>query len=69
MLHKKGPKVSDCPNSQTKQEGINSDSVQADLPIPMVATRDIADAAATALKSRDWNGVVVRELLGPRDLS
>ena len=35
----------------------------------MVATRDIADAAAKALKARDWKGVVVRELLGPRDLS
>jgi uncharacterized protein YbjT (DUF2867 family) len=52
-----------------KQEGINGDSVEADLAIPMVATRDIADAAAKALKARDWKGVVVRELLGPRDLS
>jgi uncharacterized protein YbjT (DUF2867 family) len=34
-----------------------------------VATRDIADVAAQALKSRDWQGVIVRELLGPRDLS
>ena len=52
-----------------KHEGINGDSVVADLAIPMVATRDIADAAANALKARDWKGVVVRELLGPRDLS
>jgi uncharacterized protein YbjT (DUF2867 family) len=52
-----------------KQEGINGDSVVADLAIPMVATRDIADIAARALKARDWKGVVVRELLGPRDLS
>jgi uncharacterized protein YbjT (DUF2867 family) len=52
-----------------KQEGINADSVKADLAIPMVATRDIAEAAAKALKARDWKGVVVRELLGPRDLS
>jgi uncharacterized protein YbjT (DUF2867 family) len=35
----------------------------------MVATRDIADAAAKALKARDWKGVVMRELLGPRDIS
>jgi hypothetical protein len=35
----------------------------------MVATRDIAAVAAQALKARDWKGVVVRELLGPRDLS
>jgi uncharacterized protein YbjT (DUF2867 family) len=52
-----------------KQEGINADSVKADLAIPMVATRDIAEAAAKALKARDWKGVVVRALLGPRDLS
>ena len=52
-----------------KHEGINGDSVAADLAIPMVATRDIADVAAKALKARDWKGVVVRELLGPRDLS
>ena len=52
-----------------KHEGINGDSVAAGLAVPMVATRDIADAAAKALKARDWKGVAVRELLGPRDLS
>jgi uncharacterized protein YbjT (DUF2867 family) len=52
-----------------KQEGINGDSIKADLAIPMIATRDIADVAAKSLKARDWKGVVVRELLGPRDLS
>ena len=48
-----------------KQEGINDDLVEAGLPIPMVATRDIAEAAAKALNARDWKGVRVRELLGP----
>jgi uncharacterized protein YbjT (DUF2867 family) len=52
-----------------KQEGINGDSVEADLAITMVATRDIADAAAKALMARDWTGVVVRELLGASDIS
>jgi uncharacterized protein YbjT (DUF2867 family) len=52
-----------------KQEGINGDSVEGSLAIPMVATRDIADAAAKALRARDWKGVIVRELLGPRDIS
>jgi len=52
-----------------KQRGINADSVAPDLAVPMIATRDIADVAAKALKARDWNGVVVRELLGPRDLT
>ena len=55
--------------SLIKQEGINGDSVEADLAIPMVATRDIADAAAKALEARDWKAVVVRELLGQRDIS
>jgi len=35
----------------------------------MVATRDIADVAAKTLKAHDWKGVVVRELLGPCDLT
>lgn len=35
----------------------------------MIATRDIADVAARALRQRDWRGVVVRELLGERDLT
>jgi len=52
-----------------KHEGINADSVAPDLAVPMVATRDIADVAARALRARDWRGVVVQELLGPRDLT
>ena len=52
-----------------KQQGINGDSVTADVAIPMIATRDIADVAAKALKARNWKGVAVRELLGPRDIS
>jgi uncharacterized protein YbjT (DUF2867 family) len=52
-----------------KYEGINGGSVAADLAVPMIATRDIADVAARALKARDWKGVVVRDLLGQRDLS
>ena len=52
-----------------KHQGINGDSVAPDVALPMIATRDIAVAAAKALQARDWNGVVVRELLGPRDLT
>lgn len=52
-----------------KYEGITGDSVTADLALPMIATRDIAEVAAKALKARDWKGVVVRDLLGQRDLS
>lgn len=52
-----------------KHQGINGDSVAPNLALPMVATRDIAHAASKALSARNWNGVVVRELLGPRDLT
>ncbi|HEX7126803.1 MAG TPA: NAD(P)H-binding protein [Thermodesulfobacteriota bacterium] len=52
-----------------RQQGIVADSVAPDLPHPMVATRDIAEVAAKALRARDWTGTVVRELLGPLDLT
>jgi hypothetical protein len=41
-----------------KQQGINGDSVAPDLAIPMVATRDIDDVAAKALKARDWQALL-----------
>jgi uncharacterized protein YbjT (DUF2867 family) len=52
-----------------KHQGVIGDAIAADLLLPMVATRDIGAAAAQALQARDWNGFVVRELLGPRDLT
>jgi uncharacterized protein YbjT (DUF2867 family) len=52
-----------------KHRGINGGAVAPDLAVPMIATRDIAEVAAHALRARDWTGVVVRELLGPRDLT
>ena len=52
-----------------KHQGFNGDSVAPDVALPMIATRDIADVAAKALQARNWDGVVVRELLGPRDLT
>jgi uncharacterized protein YbjT (DUF2867 family) len=54
---------------QAKQFDAVFDSVLPDLPIPMIAAGDIAAVAARALKARNWKGVVVRELLGQRDLS
>lgn len=51
-----------------RHQDITGDSVASGLEIPMIATRDIAAVAAQALAARDWNGVVIRELLGPRDL-
>ncbi len=52
-----------------KHEGFIGESVPPNLPIPMVATRDIADVAALELKRRGWNATAIRELLGPRDLA
>ncbi|MEO8351532.1 MAG: NAD(P)H-binding protein [Chthoniobacteraceae bacterium] len=52
-----------------RHEGITGDAFAPDLALPMIATRDISDAATAALLARDWSGVVVRELLGQRDLS
>ncbi|WP_338866431.1 NAD(P)H-binding protein [Myxococcus stipitatus] len=52
-----------------QHQGINADSVDPDLSVPVIASRDIAAVAASALQRRDWNSVVVRELLGQRDLS
>ena len=52
-----------------KHQGINGSAVAPDLRLPMIATRDIADVAARALTARDWTGIVVRELLGARDLT
>jgi uncharacterized protein YbjT (DUF2867 family) len=52
-----------------RHEGVIADSVAPDVELPMIAARDVATAAASALVARDWSGVAVRELLGPRDMS
>jgi uncharacterized protein YbjT (DUF2867 family) len=49
--------------------GVHADVVAPDVHWPMISTRDIADVVAAALRSRDWTGVEVRELLGPCDLT
>ena len=52
-----------------KHQGINGGAVAPDTSLPMIATRDIAEVAAKELEERDFSGFVVRELLGPRDLT
>jgi uncharacterized protein YbjT (DUF2867 family) len=52
-----------------KHQGLHANAVDPDVPVPMIATRDIAAMAAGALRARDWHGMVVRELMGPRDLT
>lgn len=54
---------------QVQSEGIIGDSIAPEVRIPMIATRDIAAVAARSLMACDWQGVVVRELMGPRDLT
>jgi len=49
-----------------KHEGINGAAIDGDLPLAMVASHDIAEAAAEALQARDTQGFAVRELQGRR---
>lgn len=52
-----------------RYQGVLADAVAVDQPVPMIATADVAASAAAALQARDWQGHVVRELLGPEDLT
>jgi uncharacterized protein YbjT (DUF2867 family) len=52
-----------------KQQGINGSAFRGDVPIPMIASRDVGRAAAHALMSLDFKGPVVREALGAADLT
>lgn len=52
-----------------KHKGVNGGTIAPDVPIPMIASRDIAAVAAEALTRLDFKGLVIRELLGQRDLS
>ncbi|WP_433787525.1 NmrA family NAD(P)-binding protein [Actinomycetospora sp. CA-101289] len=47
--------------------GVHHDTIDYDVALPMVATADVGDAAADALRDPDAEGV--RELLGPEDLT
>jgi uncharacterized protein YbjT (DUF2867 family) len=48
---------------------VNGSAVDGDLPLPMVATQDVARAAAELLRSRDFEGHGARLLLGPEDVT
>lgn len=50
-----------------KAQGINGSLVRTDVSLPMIATRDIAAAAAELLASPSFTGQSVRYLLGDRD--
>src|SRR5437879_13565376 len=49
--------------------GIMAGPVRADVPLPMIATRDIGAAAAEALLRLDFKGQQTQELLGPREVT
>jgi uncharacterized protein YbjT (DUF2867 family) len=50
-----------------RHQGMNGGALAPDVPVAMVATRDIGAAAAAALLARDFSGPTVRDLVGPRD--
>jgi uncharacterized protein YbjT (DUF2867 family) len=52
-----------------KQMGKNGSPMKADLPLPMIATKDIAAEAVQRLLHLDFTGKSVKELLGQRDLT
>jgi len=52
-----------------QQFGMMAGPVRADLPLPMIATRDIGAAAVDTLLRLDFSGQQTRELLGQRDLT
>src|SRR5947199_5564352 len=49
--------------------GVMAGPVRADLPLPMIATRDIGAAAAEALLRLDFRGQQTQELLGAREVT
>jgi uncharacterized protein YbjT (DUF2867 family) len=52
-----------------RNQNINGTPLRGDLPMPMIATRDIAAVAAQLLLNLDFSGHSTRELLGQRDIS
>jgi uncharacterized protein YbjT (DUF2867 family) len=52
-----------------KAMGIMAGTIRANLKMAQIATRDIAQATADALRERDFEGHQTRELLGPREIT
>lgn len=50
-------------------QNLNGGALDPDLPIPMIATRDVAGEAAARLLRRDFTGHQVKLLLGPEDVT
>ena len=52
-----------------RNSGINGGAFKADLPLDMIATRDVAAVAASLLTDRSFTGRTIREMHGPRPLT
>jgi uncharacterized protein YbjT (DUF2867 family) len=52
-----------------QSQNVNASAIDGDVPIPMVATRDVAAEAAARLLRRDVTGRQVKLLLGPEDVT
>jgi uncharacterized protein YbjT (DUF2867 family) len=52
-----------------RSQGINGSAIDADLGLPMIATRDVAREAAERLARRDFSGHGVKLLAGPEDVT
>ena len=52
-----------------QSRNVNGGALDGDVPIPMVATRDVAAEAAAGLLRRDLGGHQVKLLLGPEDVT
>lgn len=52
-----------------KTTGYLAGALRSDLPLPMIAVRDIGQVAAESLLRLTFRGHQTRELLGPRDVS
>jgi uncharacterized protein YbjT (DUF2867 family) len=52
-----------------QSQGVIAGPLRVDLPLPMIATRDVGAAAADALLKLNFEGKQPRELLGARDVT
>jgi uncharacterized protein YbjT (DUF2867 family) len=52
-----------------REKGIVGHALLPNLKLPMIATRDVGDSAASRLLALDFSGKHARELLGERELS
>jgi uncharacterized protein YbjT (DUF2867 family) len=66
-LHMEQNLLAAVPLVQTQR--INATAFRADLKMPMIATVDIAERAASHLVRRDFSGQSVETVLGPEDLT